>query len=51
MKVFSLAMKAAIGIAAIALGAEKIGSAVCDVKEDIQEKRNAKNQEQEETEE
>ena len=52
MKILNLAVKAAIGIAAIALGAEKIGSAVGDVKTEIQAKHNAKDDVQtEETEE
>lgn len=48
MKLVGLAIKTAIGIAAIALGAEKIGSAIGDVKADIREKRNEKSQEREE---
>ena len=52
MKILGLAIKAAIGVAAIALGAEKIGSAVNDVRTDIRERRDAKNNEvTEETEE
>lgn len=52
MKFLATVAKVAIGVTAIALGAEKLGSVACDVKEDIKAKRKAKeNNEPTETEE
>lgn len=52
MSIVKFALKAALGVALVAVGAEKIGATVCDVKEDIKAKKKAKeNNESTETEE